>query len=117
MSGLITSVLLLCLFSGWMYYQQPSMIFYPVRSVVETPNNWGLQYEDVTIDTDDGVSLNGWYIPHAESNRVLLFFHGNAGNISHRRESIEIFHNLNLNVFIIDYRGYGKSGRNRTQRW
>jgi fermentation-respiration switch protein FrsA (DUF1100 family) len=40
---------------------------------------------------------------------VLLFFHGNAGNISHRRDSIEVFHRLGLNVFIIDYRGYGKS--------
>ena len=71
---------------------------------------WGLAYEDVFLDTDDGIRLHGWYIPgHRESKQTLLFFHGNAGNISHRRASIEIFHRLGLNVFIFDYRGYGKS--------
>jgi len=40
---------------------------------------------------------------------VILFCHGNAGNISHRLESIQIFHRLGLNVFIFDYRGYGRS--------
>ncbi|MES0328422.1 MAG: alpha/beta hydrolase, partial [Gammaproteobacteria bacterium] len=41
--------------------------------------------------------------------QVLLFFHGNAGNISHRRASLEVFHRLGLNVLMIDYRGYGQS--------
>ena len=40
----------------------------------------------------------------------MLFFHGNGGNISHRGDSIAIFHRLGLNVLIIDYRGYGMSG-------
>ena len=40
----------------------------------------------------------------------LLFFHGNAGNVSHRLDSSSIFHEIGLSVFIIDYRGYGKSG-------
>ncbi|MEK7797018.1 MAG: alpha/beta hydrolase, partial [Pseudomonadota bacterium] len=40
---------------------------------------------------------------------TLLFCHGNAGNISHRLESIRQFHQLGLNVFIFDYRGYGES--------
>ena len=71
--------------------------------------NWNLQYENVALHTSDGTRLHGWYIPHPDSDRVLLFFHGNAGNISHRGESIAIFHRLGLNVFIIDYRGYGQS--------
>jgi fermentation-respiration switch protein FrsA (DUF1100 family) len=71
--------------------------------------DWGLPYQDVNLTTADGIQLHGWYIPHADSSKVLLFFHGNAGNISHRGASIAIFHRLGLNVFIIDYRGYGKS--------
>ena len=102
----VVSVLLI---NVYMYFQQPRMIFYPFRELFQTPADWGLEFEDVTVRTKDGVQLHGWYIPHPQSQQVLLFFHGNAGNISHRRDSIEIFHRLGLNVFIIDYRGYGKS--------
>lgn len=107
--SVLIPILILCLFGGWMYFQQPSMIFYPVRNLSATPTDWGLQYEDVTLKSTDGIHLHGWYIPHTGTDRVLLFFHGNAGNMSHRGESVEIFHRLGLNVFIFDYRGYGQS--------
>ena len=99
----------LLLLNAFMYFQQPLMIFYPMSELYQTPDRWGLDYDDVRFETDDGIELNGWFIPRQDSNRVLLFFHGNAGNISHRRDSIEIFHRLGLNVFIFDYRGYGQS--------
>jgi fermentation-respiration switch protein FrsA (DUF1100 family) len=108
-SYVIIFVLGLLLLNVWMYFQQSQMIFYPVRELYQTPADWGLDYEDVTLNTADNVQLHGWYIPHQQSEQVLLFFHGNAGNISHRRDSIALFHHLGLNVFIIDYRGYGKS--------
>lgn len=108
-SYVIVFVVTLLLLNVWMYFQQPRMIFYPLRELHQTPADWGLDYEDVTLYTADDVQLHGWYIPHSQSQHVLLYFHGNAGNISHRRDSIEIFHRLGLNVFIIDYRGYGQS--------
>lgn len=108
-STLIIIALSLLALNVLMYIQQPLMIFYPMRDVQQLPSDWGMDYDDVTLRTSDGVQLSGWYIPRHESKQVLLFFHGNAGNISHRRDSIEIFHRLGLNVFIIDYRGYGKS--------
>ncbi len=106
---MIYAVAGLLLLNVLMYFQQPQIIFYPMSELYQTPANWGLEYEDVTLNTVDDVQLHGWYIPKRASERVLLFFHGNAGNISHRRESIETFHRLGLNVFIIDYRGYGQS--------
>lgn len=99
----------LLLLNVLMYFQQPMMIFYPMSQLYQTPANWGLDFEDVTLNTVDDVQLHGWFIPDTESDQVVLFLHGNAGNISHRRDSIEIFHRLGLNVFIIDYRGYGLS--------
>ena len=108
-SYVIIIVIGLLLLNVWMHFQQPRMIFYPIRELYQTPADWGLDYEDVTFNTADNVQLHGWYIPQQPSEQVLLFFHGNAGNISHRRDSIELFHRLGLNVFIIDYRGYGKS--------
>jgi len=108
-SYVIIIVIGLLLLNVWMHFQQPRMIFYPIRELYQTPADWGLDYEDVTFNTADNVQLHGWYIPQQPSEQVLLFFHGNAGNISHRRDSIELFHRLGLNVFIIDYRGFGKS--------
>ena len=110
MSSYVTSILIgLLLINAWMYFQQPKMIFFPFKVIEQTPADWGLEYEDVAIRTEDGFELNGWYLPAPGAQRVLLFFHGNAGNISHRRESLAIFHKLGLNVLIVDYRGYGKS--------
>lgn len=109
LGSILTSILAFALFSGWLYLHQPDMIFFPTRELSATPADWGLEYEDVDLNTDDETSLHGWYIPHSDSHLTLLFFHGNAGNISHRGESIEIFYRLGLNIFIFDYRGYGQS--------
>ena len=99
----------LLIFSGWLYLVQPSMLFYPLPGLVETPAEWQLEYENVALSTQDGVNLHGWYIPAEGAREVVLFFHGNAGNISHRGASIGIFNRLGLDVLIVDYRGYGRS--------
>lgn len=92
-----------------MYYQQPKMAFFPVSELEASPSQWRFDYEEVNFKTADGVALHGWYIPHIGAKQVVLFFHGNAGNISHRRETLALFHRLRLNVLMVDYRGYGKS--------
>ena len=98
-------VLLVYLMQGRMLY----LADVPGRALDATPDQAGMTYEDVWLRTSDGVDIHGWYI-NGESDRVLLFFHGNAGNISHRLFSIRQFLDLGLSVFIIDYRGYGQSG-------
>lgn len=80
----------------------------------------GARCEDVWLAAEDGVRLHGWFCaPHAAgrggalepvaTDRAVLFFHGNAGNISHRRDIVESLAALPANVFVIDYRGYGRS--------
>jgi fermentation-respiration switch protein FrsA (DUF1100 family) len=95
--------------NGWLFIQQPRMTFFPDDRLVMTPAEWGLPYEEVSLHTEDQLSIHGWYIPHPTATKTLLFFHGNGGNISHRGDSVVIFHRLGLNVLIIDYRGYGRS--------
>lgn len=106
---LIVIVFIIILLNVWIYIQQPGMIFYPDSSIVMTPRDWDMEYQDVQLKSKDGVNLHGWYLPVKNSKKLVLFFHGNAGNISHRGDSIKIFHELRLNVLIIDYRSYGKS--------
>ena len=95
-----------------LYLLQGRMVFLsnlPGRALTASPNDIGLDYEDVSLATRDNEVLHGWYIPATKPIGVVLFFHGNAGNISHRLDSIEIFQELDLDVLIIDYRGYGQS--------
>ena len=101
--------LLLVLILAFMRILLPGIVFKPTAEIVTTPAVMGVPFDDVTFAASDGVRLNGWYIPAQGARATLLFFHGNAGNISHRIDSIKIFHDLGLSVFIIDYRGYGRS--------
>jgi len=116
MSGFLKLLAIgICIYAvvvAFVYYQQSNLIYYPDmpgRSLVATPQQIGLEYQDVELVTGDNIRLHGWFIPKQAAKGTLLFFHGNAGNVSHRLESIELFHRLGLNVFIIDYRGYGQS--------
>jgi fermentation-respiration switch protein FrsA (DUF1100 family) len=95
--------------AGWLYWAQESFVYFPDRKLAGTPANAGMSYKAVTLVTEDGLRLNGWFVPAARSRGTLLFNHGNAGNISHRLESIRQFRDLGLDVFIYDYRGYGES--------
>ena len=108
-------ILAACLYAGitaLVYFRQSSLIYYPNiagRNLDASPQQIGLAFEDVELLTEDKVRLHGWFIPSDNARGTLLFFHGNAGNISHRLDSIAIFNRMNLDVFIFDYRGYGQS--------
>ena len=67
------------------------------------------QLEEVFITCGDGITINGLYAPGRESTPVVLIFHGNAGNITHRDVILQGFNQLGYSVLLIDYHGYGKS--------
>ncbi|MDP8237204.1 MAG: alpha/beta hydrolase [Candidatus Erginobacter occultus] len=89
-------------------FEQHQM-YYPIRGLEATPGEAGMAYEDVFLNPGDGVRIHGWWVPAEADRGTVLFCHGNAGNISHRLESIAVFHRLGLNVLIFDYRGFGRS--------
>lgn len=93
------------------FIAQPGLIYYPEtgRHIIAAPDYVGLAYEPIEISTADGETLHGWFVPAPAAKGTMLFFHGNAGNISHRMEYLLMFHRLGYNTFIFDYRGYGQS--------
>jgi len=102
-----------------LYLLQDKMVFLanmPGRALTASPGDMGLEYENVSLTTSDGERLHGWYVPAINSRGVVLFFHGNAGNISHRLDSIGIFNQLGLDTLIIDYRGYGQSSGKASEK-
>lgn len=103
--ALVLGYLAICLLVS---LREPHMIYLPSRGFIGTPADVGLKYEDVTLTTADGVRIHAWHIPGASATTVL-FLHGNAGNISYRLEKIALLHQLGVGVFILDYRGYGRS--------
>lgn len=111
--GLALGYLLLI---GFVYLRQGSMVYYPTKEIEGTPADIGLKYEEITLKTKDSVNLSAWYVSAKDERGVVLFCHGNAGNISHRLDSIRIFHDLGLSVFIFDYRGYGRSEGSATEK-
>ena len=90
---------------------EKGMVFFPDRYLEATPADYRLEpYEDVFFPAADGTRLHGWYVDGADHRAVLLWFHGNAGNISHRLDNLKRLHEaLEIPVFIFDYREYGLS--------
>ena len=109
---LLVVVMVYCAMILYLLVMQPRLIYFPdmpARMLEATPQDIGLEYESLRLETVDGEQLHGWFVPAQAARATLLFCHGNAGNISHRLESLRIFNELGLNVLIFDYRGYGQS--------
>lgn len=111
LKNIIVIIVFLGLLRVYFLYFERKSIFYPARRIDFTPDIIGLKYEDLYFRTSDGVGLNGWWIPAKNPRATLLFCHGNAGNIGDRVEYIGLFNEMNLDVFIFDYRGFGRSAR------
>lgn len=77
--------------------------------IVSTPDEVGLSYEEVWFASQDDINLHGWFVPGKPDKPILIFFHGNATNISHRVDILHYFNKIGFSVFIFDYRGFGKS--------
>ena len=96
------------------YFRQSALVFLPEmdRGHRASPADIGLPFVALTLATSDGEALDGWHVqakPGRDARGLVLFFHGNAGNIGHRLDYLGMFHALGFATLIIDYRGYGKS--------
>lgn len=90
-------------------FLQSKLIYFPSRSIDRTPADVGLGFENLILNTADGVRISAWYVPHAEARAEVLFFHGNAGNNCDRLAELKVLHSMGFGVMIVDYRGYGAS--------
>ena len=89
---------------------EESLIFFPVRYPEGDWQPDGLEPEDAWFQAADGVRLHGWYLAHASPRAVVLFSHGNAGNLSHRADTMRVLRQrVGVSVLVYDYRGYGRS--------
>lgn len=88
-----------------------NMFFIPMERLIRTPADIGLEYRDVEFRSSDGTPLHGWFLPaEGKARGSILFMHGNAENISTHIGSVYWLPAEGYNVFLFDYRGYGRSG-------
>jgi fermentation-respiration switch protein FrsA (DUF1100 family) len=84
------------------------------------PEDWqppGLNYEDVYFESEDGTQLFGWYCPSENPRAVVLYLHGNGGNITYTWPDLRLIsERLYATVFAFDYRGYGRSAGTPSER-
>jgi alpha-beta hydrolase superfamily lysophospholipase len=97
------------LMSAILYIFQERFVFIPSKDMRMSPKDIRLDYEDIYLTSSDGTKINAWFIPCKNPRATVLFCHGNAGNLSHRLDTINLFYSLGVNFLIFDYRGYGKS--------
>jgi hypothetical protein len=103
-----------CLFAPMMLrWFEHSQVYHPSRFLEASGAELGRPFEDVSFRSTDGVRLNGWFFPcnsnSTNSELVVLLCHGNGGNISHRLDMASALLATGINVFVFDYRGYGRS--------
>jgi len=95
--------------SLYTYLNQGSIVFQPSRRIFATPDEFDLVYDDVRIHVSDGDKIHAWYFPDSDDSTTVLFCHGNAGNMSSRLETVQMLTEMGANVLLFDYRGYGLS--------
>ncbi len=88
------------------------LFYLPTRDQPATPGKWGFRFEDVDFTSEDGTRLHGWFLPArgAKPLGTVVFSHGNAGSLGHHIGFVMWLVEANYNVFMYDYRGFGKSG-------
>ena len=92
-----------------MMFLERSLIFVPSRYPVGNWHPAALTFEDADFRAANGVRLHGWFVPCDQPRAVILFSHGNGGNLTNRADVLRALHRLGAAVLIYDYRGYGRS--------
>jgi len=95
---------------GWMFLFQHRMVFMPRRGIDGTPAAVGLEFEEVWLPLLVHGQVQAWWVPGKTATApVILFCHGNAGNLADRLPTLRLFHDLGAATLIFDYPGYGNS--------
>ncbi len=115
MAVILKIILFYVFFLVLLLLNQNRLMFRPTRDFPLTPDQFDLRPEDIFFTASDGIRLHGWLFQTDPDAPYLLFCHGNAGNICDRLPNVKLLLDIPVNVFIFDYRGYGKSEGSPTE--
>ncbi len=104
--GLVAAGAALWGYARWFEWHS---LYHPRAERLRTPRDAGLDYEDIAFVAEDAVLLHGWWIPAPGATRTVLYCHGNGDNVGDLVDDAAVLHGRGWNVFLWDYRGYGRS--------
>jgi hypothetical protein len=100
---------------GGLFFFQRQLLYLPDKTRPELAGLAELGVREVTLSTDDGLSLLSWYLPGQSGRPVIAYFHGNGGHIGYRFERLLRFAREGYGVLMLEYRGYGGNPGNPTE--
>ena len=107
---MIFSKYFVALFISLYCWLATAQFYHPDKKEYQTPAKHGLKYESVTFESKDKTRLHGWFVPATgRAEGTVIHFHGNAQNLSAHFSFVKWLPKEGFNLFVFDYRGYGKS--------
>jgi pimeloyl-ACP methyl ester carboxylesterase len=94
---------------SYFYFNQEEMIFLPAKLSIDYKFDFKQDFEELNIPSFDNKNLNGLLFKAENSKGLIFYLHGNAGALDTWGDIAENYTNLGYDVFILDYRSYGKS--------
>ncbi len=111
----ITLITLLLLVTFMFYSLQEKLIFLPTQLSMDYEYSFSKDFDEIFVDTPDGAVLNALHFKITNPKGLVLYFHGNAGDLSRWGVIASSFLDLGYDVLVMDYRGYGKSTGERSE--
>ena len=106
LAAVIACILILL---AMLYFLQEKLIFLPSKLPADYTYSFDESFEEIYITTEDGAKLNALHFKNENPYGVILYFHGNAGDLSRWGHEVQFLVKLNYDVVVMDYRTYGKS--------
>ncbi len=97
------------IFCGFLYFFQEKLIFFPQKLEQNYQFAFAQNFQELNFKTSDKKTLNGLLFKSKNTKGLIFYLHGNAGSLSSWGKVAKTYTDLNYDVFILDYRGYGKS--------
>lgn len=113
--ALIVISLPYALFSLFMYSIQDKIMFQPEVLPPDYNFSFNGDYEEVNLKTEEGITLNSVHFKVPDAKGFILYYHGNAGNLSRWGNIVQRYVDMGYEVLVMDYRGYGKSTGNPSE--
>lgn len=101
--------ILYILIVSYLYFNQEDFIFQPNKLLKEYQFQYDSEFEELSIPSFDNMNLSGLLFKAENSKGLIFYLHGNAGALDSWGSIAETYTDLGYDIFILDYRGFGKS--------
>jgi pimeloyl-ACP methyl ester carboxylesterase len=98
-----------------LYFLQEKLIFLPSKLPADYTFSFDEPFEEFYLTAEDGAKLNALHFKNENPHGVILYFHGNAGDLSRWGQEVQFLVKLHYDVVVMDYRTYGKSTGNLSE--